>query len=165
MYRSTPWSQCLLSVGLAVMIGMLPARAENESDFGRSVEGSWYGSFDAPGFGSVPVLATLGREGTLTTTDGTDFAGGFQSGTHGSWVRVGANGIGLTLLGLSFDMAGNFTGYTRTRGNARFTGGRDTMTGNFRTDFFQPGQDPLDPSAVPHRSVLASFLVRRITAH
>jgi hypothetical protein len=164
MHRSVSWFRWLMWGGLAVVVGIPAAWAGDDSESGRRVEGSWYGSFHPEGYAPVPVLATLARDGGLTTTDGTDFLGGFQSGTHGSWERDGADGLRMTLLALNFDAAGNFTGHSRTRGSARLNRARDTLSGSFRTDYFQPGQDPLDPAAVPFQSIPATFELRRIPA-
>lgn len=163
MQDSVSWYRWLLWGSLAMALGVPAAWAGDNPESGRRVEGSWYGSFEPAGYAPVPVLVTLARDGGLTTADGTDFLGSYQSATHGSWERDGADGLRMTLLALNFDAAGNFTGHSRTRGSARLNRARDTLSGSFRTDYFQPGQDPLDPAAVPYRSIPASFALRRIT--
>lgn len=136
---------------------------DSDDDRSTDVSGTWFGSFSASGFPDISVMATLARDGSMSTVDGTDFQNGFQSATTGAWTRQGGGKVVFTLIALEFDAAGNPSGTRRTRG----TGGLDAtgrLRGRFQTDYFQLGQDPLDRESVPYRSVTADFVLRRIRA-
>lgn len=108
------------------------------------------------------ILISLHGDGTVETSDQTDFVNGFETQAAGSWSRTGPDSASLRTLSLTFDPAGVQENTQIRSIDISFSADGDSFSGNSRTIGISPDQDPLDPAAVPAFEVIATISGRRI---
>jgi hypothetical protein len=98
--------------------------ARHASHWAFQPVGSWVWTTDLGPVGSVPVLVTFHRDGTIANSDSLMFAnplappagqGAKRSPHHGVWQRTGGHTFGGTSLWFQFNSAGLVVGYQRSR--------------------------------------------------
>jgi hypothetical protein len=145
-----------LSVALGFLLAASPAVAGGPAcskAFAKRVAGSYLMNVTVEGFPPLMVLATLGADGTTNSNDVTDYgvvAGGYESDNRGTWRRSGWREVTFNSIGFVFGPDGAFIGFGRLRGTTTFEKGFAAFSAvGVHEYFFDPGQDPLDPAAVP----------------
>ena|SRR6266571_4575427 len=150
--------------------------AGGQPAFGPLVAGTYLLAVQHDGF---PVLAlalvTLTRDGGFIANDTSD-QGGFPGTTkdgpvQGSWSQVGPRQIAARTLYFAFDPNGIPKWIARTTGQFEFDPNFNSGSGSLLVERFAIGEDggvaegadPLDPDAVPHDSLNATFTARRVT--
>ena len=126
--------------------------------------------FDCPFLVSVGAIArcdadllmSLHGDGTVETSDQTDFADGFDSQAAGSWRRKAPRAASIRTLSLGFDPEGVLQGTQIRTMDITFSGDRSSFAGNSRTIGISADQDPLDPAATLDFEVIATISGRRI---
>ena len=108
------------------------------------------------------ILISLHGDGTVETSDQTDFVNGFESQAAGSWSRTGPNNASLRTLSLTFDPAGVQENTQIRSIDISFSADGESFSGNSRTIGISADQDPLDPASVPEFEVIATISGRRI---
>jgi hypothetical protein len=159
----------VVAVMVVLSVGIYAAADSNGGaggGFGNKLAGSYLGSID----GALPVLLTVGADGTVATTDGTDFGlgikgFGFESPAHGSWAQTGRRDVSVVLLWVNYDETGALTSIGRTDLVAEVAHDYSGFTATGTPKLYAPGTDPLDPDTEP-MEVLPDITVvgRRIEA-
>lgn len=138
--------------------------------FGQRVAGTYMGSFSLGH--EIRLLATLGADGTLVSTDSEDYSLGpvtgdlFDSPKHGAWERTGPREISATQLEFSYDPDGTLILTTRIRAVVSFVDATfNEADALFDLEIFTADQDVLDPEAMPITVVEGiSTVLRRVRA-
>jgi hypothetical protein len=115
---------------------------------------------------TIPLLATLGADGTISSEDASDYgagAPGFESDNRGAWRRSGRREVTFHSVGFSFDEFGVLSGSGRLHGTMRFNRSFSGFEGEGEHDFFGPMEDPLAPTE-PYPSLAWTATARRIPA-
>jgi len=165
--RVSAWTGCVLVVLVLALTaapvgkasqqdqaGKAPGQQEQDKEQSRAADrdkdeptpqvGSFLFSFLGLGPGlTVPGLATINADGTLTSVTGSDEGGPSNvfhvknSAAHGQWVQTGRRTISARALFLNFDPAsGVVVGITRVRIEATFDSSFNNITGQFFQSVF-----------------------------
>jgi hypothetical protein len=123
--------------------------------FGKQIAGGWLVTLDVGG--PVDVVGTLGADGTVTMSGqlrwaGPDGTGGwmgtrYNTTAHGSWTRVGRDGISAVELLQVQDNDGNVVFYEKVHMQLTVNKARTAMEGTGLYQLFEKGIDPLDPNS------------------
>ncbi len=108
------------------------------------------------------LLMSLHGDGTVETSDQTDFDDGFDTQAAGSWERTGRRAASIRTLSLGFDVDGILQGTQVRTLDITFSGDRNSFAGNSRTIGISADQNPLDPSATQDFEVIATISGERI---
>jgi hypothetical protein len=138
-------------------------RGRNNPGFGRRVAGTYLGVISEDG--QPPgeyFLARVGADGTIVTSDTSDFAFAEIDGVaRGAWGRTGPRRLEARTLGILAD--GDFV---RDWREVVFSADRSTASGSLTREFFLRSQvlDPLDPNTdlPPDGTLLLRFTMTRL---
>jgi len=160
----------LLVVASSATAGHKPPCSKTFAD---KVAGSYLVTVTVPALEiTIPLLMTLGADGTLSSEDASDYGVGrladpeapaFESDNRGGWRRSGWREVTFTSIGFSFDEFGVLTGYGRLHGTMRFNRSFSGFEAAGEHDFFGPTEDPLAPTE-PYPSLAWTARARRIPA-
>ena len=141
--------------------------AGGQPALGPLVAGTYLLAVQHEGFPLALALVTLTRDGGFISNDTSDHgAGGLvtQDGpVQGTWKQIGPRQIAARTLYFAFDPNGIPMWIARTTGRFEFDSGFDSGNGSLLVERFAMDQDPLDPDAVPHDQLNATFTARRVT--
>jgi hypothetical protein len=125
--------------------------SENGFGFGKQVAGAWIATLDMGG-ASVDTLGTLTADGNVIISGALRWAGlwentRYNTTSHGTWTRVGNNGIRtLTLLQVQ-DNDGNLVFYEKVTLEVKFNKAGTRLEGSGMWQLYEAGIDPLDPQS------------------
>jgi len=113
-------------------------------------------------------LVTLTRDGGFIANDTGDHGAGglttLDGPVQGTWKQIGVRLIKARTLYFAFDPAGFPIWIARTNGEFQFDDDFASGAGTLTIERFEMDQDPLDPTAIPHDQLNATFTARRVTA-
>ena len=147
------------TIALVILtLGLSPGlvAADDDDDEGHSkFAGAYLGSFN--GGVEIPAQITINSDGTLQSTDATDFGifGVLQDMCNGAWKKDGRRQIAIRLVCFTYEDP-VFTGTSGTLFNVSVVDGYmsfnkrfNTFTGTFDQAFYDLSVDPLDANSIP----------------
>jgi hypothetical protein len=141
----------------AVFARALPAAA---ADKGNARERA--GTYFIQEASGAQAIWTLERDGAFLATSSTQPLFRF-SDQQGVWENDAGRGVRGVILDFSFDANGNAINVARADVSLRPVDGRyDSVEGEFTLRFFEPGEDPLDPSSDTGQPINDTFVGRRL---
>ena len=160
-----------VGAGIILLSAAIDSSATRPDTDDATLTGTWYVTFDAGVGASIPAVVTLHRDGTLSSSDATDFGGPpfpvRSTPIRGVWTRTRAGTFEAAGIHLSADpMTGEFLHITRTTIFLQFGDDFDQIEGEVFQDVFLCATpftcpDPLtaEPDATPPS---LPFLGRRL---
>ena len=131
------------AIAVAIILSAAPNWSAADADsHGSTLWGTWYVTFDFGLNANIPAVATFHRDGTLVTSDGSDFGGPpflvQSTPLRGVWVRTGAGTFEGAALYLNGDVVtGELVTITNARLLIQFGNGFDHIRGTVFLDTFQ----------------------------
>ena len=176
MIKIHRWSSLILALALLASVAFLipgvlrPSEADNDSEFGEKVAGTYLVTRD-PADGPSRIL-TIHADGNLSSIQSIQFSEGAGpegnagfSDQQGAWEKAGNLQIQATVLDFEYDLSdGTFLGTTGAHYVLEFDKSFQTVEGTVEGKVFAPGVDPLHPGeAAPIAQFTDEFTAQRVS--